>query len=171
MIKNMKKIICFGAFALLTMSCQEKKEASVVEEVAENKVEYATFGNSITADGAISKEELLDKYKTMKEGDTIQVKFTSNIEDVCQKKGCWMKIDLANEENAFVKFKDYAFFVPMNAKDKEAVVNGKAFVSIESVEDLKHYAKDAGKSQEAIDSIVAPKVTYSFMADGVLIAK
>lgn len=167
----MKKIICFGALALVIMSCQEKKDIDTAKEIVENEVKYATFGDSIAADGAISKEELFDKYKTMKEGDTINVKFTSNIEDVCQKKGCWMKIDLADEEKAFVKFKDYAFFVPLNAKDKEAVVNGKAFVSIESVDDLKHYAKDAGKSQEAIDSIVAPKVTYSFMADGVLIAK
>jgi hypothetical protein len=167
----MKKIICFGALALVIMSCQEKKDINTAKEIVENDVKYATFGDSIAADGAISKEELFDKYKTMKEGDTINVKFASNIEDVCQKKGCWMKIDLADEEKAFVKFKDYAFFVPMNAKDKEAVVNGKAFVSVESVDDLKHYAKDAGKSQEAIDSIVAPKVTYSFMADGVLIAK
>ena len=167
----MKKIICFGALALIIMSCQEKKDINTAKEIVENDVKYATFGDSIAADGAISKEELFDKYKTMKEGDTINVKFASNIEDVCQKKGCWMKIDLTKEENAFVKFKDYAFFVPMNAKDKEAVVNGKAFVSVESVDDLKHYAKDAGKSQEAIDSIVAPKVTYSFMADGVLIAK
>ncbi|WP_445710266.1 DUF4920 domain-containing protein [Flavobacterium sp.] len=167
----MKKIICFGALALVIMSCQEKKDINTAKEIVVNEVKYATFGDSIAADGAISKEELFDKYKTMKEGDTINVKFTSNIEDVCQKKGCWMKIDLADEEKAFVKFKDYAFFVPLNAKDKEAVVNGKAFVSVESVDDLKHYAKDAGKSQEAIDSIVAPKVTYSFMADGVLIAK
>jgi hypothetical protein len=51
------------------------------------------------------------------------------------------------------------------------VVNGKAYVSVESVEDLKHFAKDAGKSQAAIDIIIAPETTYSFMADGVLIKK
>ena len=56
-------------------------------------------------------------------------------------------------------------------KDKEVIVNGKAFVSVESIDVLKHYAKDAGKSQAAIDSITEPKVTYSFMANGVLIAK
>jgi hypothetical protein len=48
-------------------------------------------------------------------------------------------------------------------------VHGKAFVSVESIEELKHYAKDAGKSQAAIDSIVAPEVTYSFEANGVLL--
>ena len=77
----------------------------------------------------------------------------------------------SNSLEAFVKFEDYSFFVPKNAQNKEVIVNGKAFVSVESVEDLQHYAKDAGKSQEAIDSITEPKVTYSFMADGVLIAK
>lgn len=82
-----------------------------------------------------------------------------------------MNVALDEEKSTFVKFKDYAFFVPINAKDKNVIVEGKAFVSVESVEDLKHYAKDAGKSQEAIDSIVAPKTTYSFMANGVLISK
>ena len=43
------------------------------------------------------------------------------------------------------------------------------FVDVESVESLKHYAKDAGKSQAAIDSIIEPKVSYSFLSNGVLI--
>ena len=107
----------------------------------------------------------------IEEADTLEVKFNSEINEVCQKKGCWMTLDLADDKEAFVKFKDYGFFVPKNAQDKEVVVNGKAFISVESVDDLKHYAKDAGKSQAAIDSITEPKVTYSFMADGVLIAK
>ena len=115
--------------------------------------------------------KVLDLVKTLKEGDTLEVKFKSGINEVCQKKGCWMTLDLADDKEAFVKFKDYGFFVPKNAQDKEVIVNGKAFVSVESVDVLKHYAKDAGKSQAAIDSITEPKVTYSFMADGVLIAK
>ena len=36
---------------------------------------------------------------------------------------------------------------------------------------LKEYAKDSGKSQAAIDSIIAPETNYSFLADGVLIKK
>ncbi|KIX22610.1 branched-chain amino acid aminotransferase [Flavobacterium sp. 316] len=167
----MKKIVCFIAFAFLIISCQDKKDINTAKEIVENQISYATFGDSIAADGAISKEEMLEKFKTLKEGDTIDVKFSSKIEEVCQKKGCWMKLNLADDNSTFVKFKDYAFFVPKNAQEKEAIVNGKAFVSVESVDDLKHYAKDAGKSQEAIDSITEPKVRYSFMADGVLIVK
>jgi len=145
------------------------KKKETTPEVA--KVDYAVFGDSISAEGALSNAEMMEKFKSLKEGDTLEVKFKSGINEVCQKKGCWMTLDLADEKEAFVKFKDYGFFVPKNAQDKEVIVNGKAFVSVESVDVLKHYAKDAGKSQAAIDSIVEPKVTYSFMANGVLIAK
>lgn len=164
-------VLTFATIALLTSCKEEKKEDLTTNKVAENAVEYAVFGDSISNEGAISAEEMMAKYKDLKEGDTLNVKFTTSIDEVCQKKGCWMTLDLGNEEQAFVKFKDYAFFVPMNAQESEAVVNGKAFVSVISVDELKHYAKDEGKSQEAIDSITEPKVTYSFMADGVLIAK
>jgi hypothetical protein len=163
----MRKIV-YAAFVFLAfVSCKKNEE----EKVDAKPVSYAEFGNKITADKAISSKELLERYKTMKETDTLQVKVTSKILDVCQKKGCWMNLDLGNDESAFVKFKDYGFFMPFNAAGSEVVVDGKAFIELTSIEDLKEYAKDAGKSQAAIDSIVEPKVTYSFMANGVLIAK
>jgi hypothetical protein len=136
-----------------------------------NAKDYAAFGEKFKVAKVLTKEQMLKKYKNLKKGDTIMVQFESNIKSVCKKKGCWMKMDLAGDDTSFVKFKDYGFFVPKNAQEKEVIVNGKAFVSVESVDVLKHYAKDAGKSQAAIDSITEPKVTYSFMADGVLIAK
>ena len=135
-------------------------------EVPEN---FQSFGDSISAEGVISKEELLAKFETMKAGDTIEVKFRSEIKDVCQKKGCWMNLALNEDKNTFVRFKDYGFFMPMNAAGSDAIVGGKAYISVESVDELKHYAKDAGKSQVAIDSITEPKISYSFLSNGVLI--
>ena len=82
-----------------------------------------------------------------------------------------MSLELPGGQESFVKFKDYAFFVPLNAADQEAIVSGKAFVSETSVAQLQHYAKDAGESEEAIAKITKPKVEYKFMADGVLISK
>jgi hypothetical protein len=163
----MKKIIAFTFCFFAVTSC--KKE--IVSTENENQDKYAFFGDSISEDKAISNIEMMAQFDKLKAGDTLNVKFKSKIKTVCQKKGCWMTLELSNEKEAFVKFKDYAFFVPKNAKNVEIIVNGKAFVSIESVEELKHYAKDAGKSKAAIDSIVTPKTTYSFMADGVLIKK
>ncbi|RAR47416.1 DUF4920 domain-containing protein [Flavobacterium lacus] len=162
----MKKTILV-AIAVFSMIACKKEE---VKEVAEVKTEnFKTFGDSISADGVISREDLLAKYETLKEGDTIEVKFRSDIKDVCQKKGCWMNMSLNEDKNAFVRFKDYGFFMPLNAAGSEAIVNGKAFISVETVDELKHYAKDAGKSQAAIDSITEPKVSYSFLSNGVLI--
>lgn len=163
----MKKIIC-AAFVLLALVSCKKTEAVKVEQ---KPVSYAEFGDKINDQGAISKEELLEKYKSMKEADTLQVKVASKIVDVCQKKGCWMNLELGDNSNAFVKFKDYGFFMPLNASGSDVVVNGKAFLELTSIDDLKEYAKDAGKSQAAIDSIVAPERNYSFLADGVLIKK
>jgi hypothetical protein len=48
---------------------------------------------------------------------------------------------------------------------------GLAYVSETSVSDLRHYAEDAGASSAEIEAIIAPKITYSFMADGVLLAE
>ena len=162
----MKKTIlmAISVFTMIACKKEETKEVAVVQ--TEN---FKSFGDSITTEGVISKEELLAKFETLKEGDTVEVKFRSEIKDVCQKKGCWMNMSLTEDKNTFVRFKDYGFFMPLNAAGSEAIVNGKAFISVETVEELKHYAKDAGKSQAAIDSITEPKVSYSFLSNGVLI--
>ena len=150
---------------------EKEAEVKAVKPVASVKVEYASFGGKIVADKALSKEEMIKKYKSLKPGDTVNVKFKSKINAVCQKKGCWMAMQLPGGKESFVKFKDYAFFVPLNATDQEAVVSGKAFVSETSVAQLRHYAKDGGESEEAIAKITEPKIEYKFMADGVLISK
>lgn len=148
-------------------------EASIVEvrPAKAIDVEYTSFGDKIIADNALTKEMMLKKYKNLKAGDTISVKFKSTIKNVCQKKGCWMSMELPDGKESFVRFKDYGFFVPLNAGNQEAIVSGKAFVDEISVADLKHYAKDEGKAQEDIDKITKPKVTYAFQANGVLISK
>lgn len=156
-----------------TAKAEDTKTVDVqgVKPAAAVKIDYASFGDKILADKAISKEEMIKKYKSLKPGDTLNVKFKSKINAVCQKKGCWMSMALPGGKESFVKFKDYAFFVPFNAAEQEAIVSGKAFISETSVAQLRHYAKDGGESDEAIAKITEPKVEYKFMADGVLISK
>lgn len=136
-----------------------------------NKKNYASFGAAFTPSKVLNKDEMLNKYKSLKAGDTISVAFESKINEVCKKKGCWMDVALGKDQKSFVKFKDYGFFVPLNADNSDAIIRGKAFIDEVSVADLKHYAKDGGKSQEEIDKIISPKVTYAFQADGVLIKR
>lgn len=159
----MKKYLFAIGLVVFFYGCQNK--VKVIPKVDS----FASFGALISKDSALSIEEMTQKYLQLKTGDTLAVKFKSKINSVCQKKGCWMNVALVNNQEVFVQFKDYSFFMPLNVKNEEVIVKGKAFVSIESIDELKHYAKDAGKNQTAIDSIVSPKATYSFMADGVLI--
>jgi len=149
-------------------AAEKKIAATVAKDV---KVEYAAFGDKIVADKALTKEQMYSKYKNLKSGDTINIKFKTKVVDVCQKKGCWMSLQLPDEKESFVKFKDYAFFVPFNAGGQDAVVSGKAFVSEVSVAQRRHYAKDGGLSEAEINKITEPKITYGFLADGVLISK
>jgi len=153
----------------VAIPAEAKSKVEAKSEAAQPAFKYAAFGSKITADKALTKEQMTQKYASLKKGDTINVKFKSKIMSVCKKKGCWMKMDLAENKESFIRFKDYGFFVPLNADNSDAVVSGKAFLDVISVDELKHYAKDGGKSQEEIDKITQPKITYAFQADGVLI--
>lgn len=165
----MKKLIFLLTILLVFTSCEkEKKETITTPEI---KKEYISFGDKITSDNALSKEDMLTKFKSLKKGDTVQVKFASKINRVCKKKGCWVSLDLGSGEETFVRFKDYGFFMPLNSEDREVIVKGKAYVDILTVAELQHYAKDEGESQEEIDKIIEEEVTFAVKSTGVLMVK
>ncbi len=151
------------------LSCKEEKKDA--QKSQKEEIAYMSFGEKITDENVISKERMAEKFKTLKKGDTIDVKFASSINEVCKKKGCWMKLDLGNKQESMVRFTDYGFFMPLDADAKEVIVDGRAFITEISVKELQHYAKDAGKTDEEISKITEPKITYAFEADGVLMKK
>lgn len=122
------------------------------------------FGDQITPDGAISLEEMAVK---LNGSDSVQVKVKGKVESVCQVKGCWVNLQDEKVGNVFVKFKDYAFFLPKDIAGREVVMEGYAFREVTPVEELKHYAEDEGKSKAEIDAITQPKEELKFMASGV----
>ena len=154
-----KSLLLAGAAALLLAACQPSGEAT------DNRT-FAYFGDTIETAGALSPEALLEQLKT---SDSIAATVEAPIDGVCQAKGCWMDLNMGNGQTMTVRFKDYAFFVPMDATGKKAVVSGYVKVDTLSVDWLKHKASDAGKSQAHIDSITEPRVEYSFLANGVAI--
>ena len=106
----------------------------------------------------------------IKEQEKIEnIKIKAKVEEVCQAKGCWMNLvsDDAPDSPMFVKFKDYGFFVPKDIAGREVIIEGEAFVEETSVEELKHYAEDKGKSSEEIAAITEPVKEVKFMATGV----
>ena len=144
---------------VLVLACQPSGDA------ADNR-SFAYFGDTIETAGALAPEALLEQLKT---SDSISATVEATIDGVCQSKGCWMDLNMGNGQTMTVRFKDYAFFVPMDATGKKAVVAGYVKVDTLSVDWLKHKASDAGKSQAHIDSITEPRVEYSFLANGVAI--
>lgn len=166
----MKKLIAplLLAVAFATVSCSNaSNDKSAADTAKKDSVATAQyFGDTISVDGAIPATEVIAKLAGK---DSVPVKLEGKIVDVCQKKGCWMALDLGNDKTMRVTFKDYGFFVPKNAGGKTAVVDGYAYVDTTSVAQLRHYAEDGGASKDSIAKITEPEVELSFEARGVII--
>ncbi|BAO56553.1 hypothetical protein NMS_2544 [Nonlabens marinus S1-08] len=134
-----------------------------LEEVA-----YLNYGELITNTDAISSDQLADVYANLQPNDSTAVKVRTTINEVCAKKGCWIEVP-AGDATARVTFKDYGFFLPRNSQGQEVILEGMAYKSKTSIDDLKHYAQDGGKSQQEIDAIVQDEITLSFEATGALV--
>ncbi|MCG2420026.1 DUF4920 domain-containing protein [Aequorivita sp. F47161] len=165
----MKKILIVFSLIAILMSCKnEKTEDKPAVETEEIAMNYQTFGDKITDEDVLDKAAIIKRYNDLQIGDTINVKFATQVKEVCQKKGCWMKVDMGEDE-AMVRFKDYGFFMPKDISGKEIIAEGKAYVEEMSVEDQRHYAEDGGATAEEIAAITEIKRTLAFEAHGVLI--
>ena len=70
-----------------------------------------------------------------------------------------------------VRFKDH-FTIPTKTEvGTEAYFHGRAYWDTVSVELLRHFAEDAGKSKEEIEKITEPKFEMGFEADGIALVK
>jgi hypothetical protein len=154
----MKKafILCSLLAAALCLNAQEPKSAE----------KGVTYGAGTVPDGAITVVQADQK---IKEQDKFTGRVKGKVLEVCQEKGCWMKIERENGGPMMVKFKDYKFFMPKNIEGKEVVIDGEATIKETSVKQLRHYAEDAGKSKEEIEKIKEPKKEVIFVAKGVLV--
>ncbi|MHC0443770.1 DUF4920 domain-containing protein [Flavobacterium sp. 3-218] len=126
------------------------------------------YGEDISKDvvsKAISVGELEKDLKTVNKIENVAVK--GEVTSVCPKRGCWVSVKTENGASFFVKMKDYAFFVPTALKGKNVVLEGAVERKITSVDELKHYAKDAKKTKAEIDAITAPKEEIRFLASGI----
>ncbi len=158
-MKNIILLIC----ALFVFSCTGQNKSENEAEVV------GKYGAEITADGAISVENMVAE---LAKSDSVMVKVKGEITATCAMKGCWMNLVMPNGEEMRVTFKDYGFFVPKEEMEgNEALIDGVVTRTVTDVETLKHYAEDAGKSQDVIDAITEPKEELAFVANGVIIYK
>ena len=155
-----KKIISIFAGLSLLVACSSSNE--IIETV-----EIKAFGPYEVDDSkAISTQEMLRQFKA-ENGDQ-EFTFEGKITEVCSNAGCWVSIDRGNGETFMVRFKDH-FTIPLNTKiGSTAYLHGLAYMDTVQVEDLKHFAQDAGKSEAEIEKITKPEYSLNFEADGIL---
>jgi hypothetical protein len=125
-----------------------------------------TFGEGVKA-GNVKPAAKMER--AMGDQQSVDMKIEGKVVDVCQKKGCWMTLEMPNGEPMRVTFKDYAFFMPKDIAGKRVVLDGIAKKQTISVETLRHYAEDAKKSPEEVAKITDPKKELAFEAKGVVI--
>ncbi len=92
------------------------------EAQPEAQISYDYFGDTVQVADTTSLTALLAQLQGGT--DSVYGTFAAPISSVCQVKGCWMQLDLGNGEEALVRFKDYGFFVPMDAASELAFVEG-----------------------------------------------
>jgi hypothetical protein len=123
------------------------------------------FGKKTTAKGAITANDVAS---ALKGAEPTELKVTGKVKEVCKAEGCWLKMETATGD-MMIRMKDHSFFVPVSMQGKTIVVEGTASLKETSVEMLKHYAEDGGKSKEEIAAIKEPKKEITMQAKGILV--
>ena len=170
-MKDLLKLcfILLISFQFVGTSCQQAPAGTEETVKTADGEEFVgeSFGEGIQAD---SYAEMSDVLTQLKDVEEVTTAMKAKVSEVCQAKGCWMTlVDQSTKTEFMVKFHDYGFFVPKDIGGREVIVEGKAYKEVTPVDELRHYAEDAGKSPEEIAAISEPKEEWKFMATGVLL--
>lgn len=150
----MRRLVIITAVFLFTLS------ASAGEEVIRR-------GTAIPADAAVvpMPKVLADPAAYA----TKPVVTEGVIERSCTNKGCWMQLaPAAGEKGMRVTFKDYGFFIPLDAKGLQARVEGVTKSRTLSKKEVDHLERDGAKLAREADGTVRE---VSFVASGVELRK
>ena len=124
----------------------------------------ASFGAKVTEEGAVSADLLAENLNIA--GQTKEVKVIGKVIEVCKAEGCWIRVE-TKLGSMMVKMKDHAFLVPVALEGKTIVADGIATFKETSVEQLRHFAEDAGKTKNELLEITEPKKEIVFQAIGI----
>ena len=156
----MKKNIIFLWFLFLA-------HAAIAQPPAGDANVGDTYGGPFQKGKVLTPRQLTTRLQDGK----IAGNFRGKVLEVCAKKGCWMKLEIANDRVATIKMKDYAFFVPLAVTGKQVEIQGVAEVKTTSVAELQHFAEDAGKSKQEIAAIQKPKEEIHILANSIRVVE
>ncbi len=154
----MKKILAIIPILMLAFTLMAQPPKGPAEK-------GMTFGEKVTALSAVPVNDMIAKLKDKEETN---VKIIGKVIEVCKSEGCWIRIETANGPMR-IKMADHAFLVPLSLNGKTIVAEGIATLKETTVEMLRHYAEDAGKTKEEIAAITSPKKEVSMETKGILV--
>lgn len=122
-----------------------------------------TYGASDFAAPTVKLAQVLKDFETYR-NQTISVE--GKVEQVCQEKGCWIKIE---DQHISVRaiMKGHSFKVPQELKSKRVKMTGVMEQKELPVKVVRHYMKDEGRTAEEIKRVTAPQKVFQFVVDGV----
>ncbi|HEX9650211.1 MAG TPA: DUF4920 domain-containing protein [Cyclobacteriaceae bacterium] len=159
--------LSFAACTAEKSSHKEHEDPAIETEAISQKPESKTgiFGLEVSREDAL---DVASVYLTELAAEGVEVKVKGEILEVCQSMGCWVTLKLPDNKSVRVST-DHKFTVPKDISGYTAIVQGMLNKKITSVEDLRHYAEDAGKDAAYINSITEPEEEYSIDAVGILV--
>jgi hypothetical protein len=163
----MKTYLALIVAIVFAASCGDSKEMTGNGNSPELGKSYGPV--KVNPEEAVSVDKVLEVNKKMLE--PTEFTFEGELVEICSKAGCWVNIDAGNGETFMVRFKDHFTIPPGTKPGTRAYLHGTAFNDTVSVEMLRHFAEDAGKSPEEIEKITEPKFELGFIADGIVLIK
>ena len=129
----------------------------------------AFAGEVITRGAAIPHDAKAVSLATLLENPDAYTKKAVVVEGVvaasCTRKGCWMQLAPAEDaQGVRVTFKDYGFFIPLDAKGMKARAEGVAVVTTLSKAEADHLEEEGAKIARRKDGTA---VEVAFVANGV----
>ena len=151
----MKKILIAAAALVLSFNINAQDEATA---------KPGTVFGAVSEKGAVVTANELE---TKMVDNKFDGKVKGKVVEVCKAMGCWAKIQKEDGSTIMIKVKDHEFAMPLDIVGKIVVAEGSAELKETSVNMLKHYAEDAGKSKEEVDKIKEPKKELLMTIKGV----
>jgi hypothetical protein len=147
---------------------QDEPQSAADTETAADTDNGATADGVYRAGAALGSPEVVALATVLEHPDQYDgklVRIEGKIEQVCQKKGCWMILQ-DGDASTRVTFKDYGFFVPLDTKPGSVVrIDAEIHQETLSEEVAKHYEEEtAGGDPDAIEG---PQEVVSVVATGV----
>jgi len=126
---------------------------------------YEDFGTALPEMG--EAHSLSEAIAAMSESETAAVLIQTEVQQVCQKKGCFF-IARDGEAVARVRFQDYGFFIPTDSAGKTVTLAGTISRVELSPEQAAHFAEDLG---DAAPAPAMAEFEYQIMATAVRIPR